>query len=342
MPHAGGVLLLVLLCSARLAAQDSLRVLFIGNSHTYVNNLPALVQGLAAAGGHPLVVGSSALGGFTLAQHAQHPGTLAALQSAPWDRVVLQEQSQIPAIPWWRDHSMYPAAATLDSMAAAIGAQTLLFMTWGWELGGLHCIEDSCSVEFRDYAHMQDSVSVAYQRLAQQLGCGLAPAGEAWRRAWLADPFVPLWSADGYHPALEGSYLAACVFYATLFGESPLGLAFSGGLEMERAQWLQRQADEQVALPSAPPARPRALALATWPNPFNPSVELGYRLERSARVRLEVFDLRGRHVAVLADEVQAAGQHVARFSAQGLPTGLYLAHLRSEDSQAVARLLLVR
>ncbi|MDP2360506.1 MAG: hypothetical protein Q8O14_07120 [bacterium] len=72
--------------------QDSLAVLFIGNSHTYVNDLPALVEGLAAAAGRPLATGRSLIGGYTLDQHATNPTTRAL-----W----LQEQAaaQLPLPP---------------------------------------------------------------------------------------------------------------------------------------------------------------------------------------------------------------------------------------------------
>lgn len=337
-----GILLLILLGATRLAAQDSLRVLFVGNSHTYVNNLPALVAGLAATGGHPLLADQSAVGGATLCQHAQNPATLARIQSRAWDRVVLQEQSQVPVIPWWRQTCMVPAAVLLDSLIRQQGAQTLLFMTWGWEAGGQQCYADSCSIIFRDYQHMQDSVSTSYRRLAQQLSCGLAPVGEVWSQVLQADPFAPLWAADGYHPALEGSYLAACAFYLELFGESPVGLAFTAGLDPARALWLQEQALDALALPAPSGLQPQELEFSAYPNPFNPATVLRYRLDRAGPVRLEVSDLRGRRVALLLDGMQAAGAYEQRFQAESLPTGLYFCTLQADGRRETRKVLLQR
>jgi hypothetical protein len=75
-----------------------LRVLFIGNSYTAVNDLPGMFATLSKAGGHSIQVGADAPGGFSLAQHLNSSDTLEALQSSKWDFVVLQEQSQIPAM----------------------------------------------------------------------------------------------------------------------------------------------------------------------------------------------------------------------------------------------------
>ena len=79
-----------------------------------------------------------------------------------------------------------------------------------------------------------------------------------------------------------------------------------------------------------------------WPNPFNPSTNLSYTLERSAEARLAVYDLLGREVAVLVDGLVEGGAHVATFEAGSLPSGVYFARLTSEGASATQRLLLVR
>jgi len=63
--------------------------------------------------------------------------------------------------------------------------------------------------------------------------------GLAWQRAVGQRPGIALWDSDGSHPAPAGSYLAACVFYATLFGESPAGLNYHADLSPDEAQFLQ-------------------------------------------------------------------------------------------------------
>jgi hypothetical protein len=79
-----------------------------------------------------------------------------------------------------------------------------------------------------------------------------------------------------------------------------------------------------------------------WPNPFNPSTNLSFSVERTAAARLAVYDLLGREVAVLVDGMVEAGAHMATFDAGALPSGVYFARLSSEGRSATQRLLLVR
>jgi len=89
---------------------------------------------------------------------------------------------------------------------------------------------------------------------------------------------------------------------------------------------------------------PLAFALApAYPNPFQARTTLGYTLPAAHDVRLEVFDLLGRRVAVLVDERQPAGHHQAAFHAEsGLAAGVYVGRLRAGDQTALARFTLVR
>ena len=231
---------------------DQLTVLFLGNSHTYFNDLPGLIAGLAASAGDTLISEQSTPGGCTLAYppnaHLYNDVSVGLIEAGGWDYLVLQEQSQIPVIPYIRDNFMYPGSVTLDSINTANTpcCLTTFFMTWGWRDGGQHTIGGYSSPVFEDYYEMQDSVQTAYMRIADSLRAPVAPAGVAWRNAMNSGYPLSLHAPDGYHPSLSGSYLAACVFYAALFQKSPLGLAFNGGLSEENADWLQAVADTTV------------------------------------------------------------------------------------------------
>ncbi len=329
-----GLLLLVSLA----AAQDTLRVLFVGNSHTYTNSLPSLLRQLATGGGHVLETGMSAPGGFTLRQHVTHTATVSAIQQGDWDWVALQEQSQVPVIPYWRATWMLPAALSLDSLIRLHDERTLLFMTWGWRDGGRQCILDSCA-EFRDFQHMQDSMSSSYRRLAVLLDCPMVPAGEVFSRVLAGDPFAELWNADGYHPSLEGSYLAACAFYIQLYDESPVGLPHPVEIPVERARWLQEQVADELRGPGPPGRVPRLDLLEGWPNPFNPALSIRCELGAPARARLELHNLLGQRVALLQDGPLPAGRHLFHWQAAGAASGIYLLRLSLDDRPALTRKL---
>ena len=216
-----------------------MRVLFVGNSLTFTHDLPQVFAGLARASGHPVDVDMAAQGGQTLAGHAASPGTLGKLDGQRWDFVVLQEQSQIPAGATQRDEHMVPATRLLDEKAAESGAEIVLFMTWAGRDG-------LPSAGFKDYVAMQSAIEGGYLDVAGRMGAMVAPVGTAWQRALEEHPELELWQRDGIHPSAEGTYLAACVFHATLLGESPEGASYLGGLPEETARFLQSVAGETV------------------------------------------------------------------------------------------------
>lgn len=229
-------------CSALVpCSQDPncVRILFIGNSYTFVNDLPGMFVQLAKAGGQRVEVGMAAQGGWMLSDHAQSADTLAAIQSAPWQWVVLQEQSQVPAVMAIRNAQMYPPARTLVSLIREQGAEPVFFLAWahqaGWQEQNLP-----------DYNSMQQNIVAGYMSIVHELDTPVAPVGVAWAEALRQNPQAPLWQADGSHPSLQGTYLAACVFYAALFQTSPAGLSYRAGLSKDEAQWLQEIAAQVV------------------------------------------------------------------------------------------------
>jgi hypothetical protein len=215
-----GRLVAVLLCallalSASHAQRPTLRVLFIGNSYTYHNNVGDLVSGIAAAlrGGPSIASRLAVQGGMPLGWHLEHGPAMAMLATERWDHVVLQEHSLlgghvIAGEPRMAPPELFHASArTLVRRVREHEATPLLFMTW----------------PRRDRPAEEPLLGKAYLDVADELGVAVAPVGFAWttaiRRAVAAD----LYSADGAHPSPAGSYLAACVLYAALTGLSPSG-----------------------------------------------------------------------------------------------------------------------
>jgi hypothetical protein len=259
------VLILVVAAAGFATAGDTLRVLFVGNSHTYVNDLPELFSGLSEAGGRPVRTDASTLGGYSLEDHTKTPATLDRIAQDSWSYVVLQEQSVIPTIHYWRYNSMYPASRLLDSLIRLRGARTAFYMTWGWKNGGSQSYGDSWSPDFRDYFEMQESVRVAYEGIANELSSTLVPVGMAFALARRTDSLVDLWQADYCHATLEGTYLGACVFYAVLHGSSPVGLDFYGGLDSATARFCQDIAWQAVSgLAEGPPAGPQRTVYSSF------------------------------------------------------------------------------
>jgi hypothetical protein len=93
---------------------------------------------------------------------------------------------------------------------------------------------------------MQDTLTAAYCENAYATNSYVAPVGEAWRAALTENPNISLHSSDQSHPSYEGSYLAACVFYAVLWNESPIGIYHSAKIDNEEAEFLQSIANDVV------------------------------------------------------------------------------------------------
>jgi len=346
MHHRPCILLafcLQLVTAAPALAQ--LEVLFIGNSHTYYNDLPGLVAGLATAGGHEIYTEASVPGGYSLNQHLSNQTTLGMIASRAWDHVVLQEHSKYPVIPHHRDNYFYPAARALDEYIQVCSGNTSFFMTWGYQYGGQQCIGAYCSPDYPDYWAMQRDVTAAYEAIAEELEALLVPVGSYWREALLEDGTSQLWAWDHYHPSAEGSYLAACVFYTRFFGESPEGLEFHGAIDPERAQFYQSIAGGPLTAVSDAPAgagTPVVRLLSGYPNPFNPVTTLRCELPREAPLLLEFFDSAGRLVDRIDAGLTAAGRHELRWDAGAFPTGIYHCRLRAGNATDCRKLTLLR
>jgi hypothetical protein len=220
-----------------------LRVLFVGNSFTFYNSMPALVRRLAAAdeGAPPIVVVDYSAGGWTLEDASHDDGLAAVLENGRWDFVVLQEQSQLLSFPAeQRREETYPFARALQGQIASAGSRTVLFMTWGYKEG------DPRNYPGDSFTGMQRRLAEGYSDLGAALAAAVAPVGLAWEEALQREPGLDLWDSDGKHPNLAGSYLAACVFYAILSGRNPSGSEFTGELEPAEARLLQRVASDVV------------------------------------------------------------------------------------------------
>lgn len=247
------ILLLSMICvgnSIQLNAQidEEVKVLFIGNSYTGVNNLPNKVKFLAESMGKVLITEALTPGGATLSAHVQNAQTYTAINSNDWDFVVIQAQSQEPSFPPSQVASdTYPYATILnDSIKAAHPcAEVVFFMTWGRKNG------DAANAQYypvlATYEGMQTRLRQSYLEMAQNNDATCAPVGAAWQ--WVRNnyPAIELYSADESHPSNYGTYLAACAFYSTFFVESPVGASyFPTSISQADATVLQTAADTVV------------------------------------------------------------------------------------------------
>ena len=220
-------------------AQDSTSILFIGNSYTYFNNMPDILSNIATSFGNHVQHASQTPGGMTFSGHAGNTATYTAMNSADWDYVVLQAQSQEPSFPYGQvNNQTLPYAMQLADSAQAIStcSQALFFMTWGRQNG------DPQWDSINTFDKMNERLRLAYLRFADSSNASVSPVGVAWKYVRDNHPEMNLYSGDGSHPSYAGSYLAACTFYAAVFHSSPIGSSFNGNLSANEALLLQQAA----------------------------------------------------------------------------------------------------
>lgn len=192
------------------------RVLFIGNSYTFQNSLPPMLEAFAhaLAPASPLDTESTLAGGATLRWHQAQGPTSQLIREGHWSYVVLQEQSLLGGMRldgniYMAEPEMmfFPAARQLSAQITAAGGKPLFYMTW------------SRKAELAAQSHLTQ----AYARIASELEARLAPVGVAWERVRRERPELELYDADGSHPGPAGTYLSACVLFASIFRKPCIG-----------------------------------------------------------------------------------------------------------------------
>jgi hypothetical protein len=200
------------------------KILFIGNSFTARNDLPGLIAQLASARGKSVEHRLISAGGASLRAHWNAGEAMKAIRSGEFNAVVLQEQSTLPVKNAKR---MHENVRLFDEVIRAAGAKTVLYMTWA----------RLASPE------SQQAITDAYRSIGQELSATVVPVGRAWVSFLSKHEAPALHDRDGSHPTLAGTYLAACVFYAVLFEDSPVGIDLElAGLSAKEQALLQKTA----------------------------------------------------------------------------------------------------
>lgn len=235
------LLLATLIFSTFSWSQTTKKVCFLGNSYTYVNDLPQMIADMATADGNTLVKDQNTPGGYTLQGHSTNGTSLSKIAADQWDYVVLQDQSQLPSFAWSQVQTdVLPYAAVLcDSIRSANAcAIPLFYNTWGRMIG------DPQWDSINTFDKMNQRLFNAYGYMADVNSGMRAPVGIGFNHVDddLAAPIThtQLYQGDGSHPSVYGSYLAACMFYEIIFETSAQGNTFPpAGITPIEAIYLQ-------------------------------------------------------------------------------------------------------
>jgi len=239
------VLLALVAATLAFAQPGPMRVLFIGNSLTYANDLPALVSAIGQAEGRPITSEVVAVPDFSLEDHWQRGEARAAIARGGWSTVILQ---QGPSALLESRARLIEYTKRFDREIRGVGASTALYMVW------------PARQRRGDFVRTSGSYAAA----ARTVGGVLLAAGDAWRHAWRIDSRLPLYGPDGFHPSPLGSALAGLVIFQGLTGSSARGLSPS----------VPSTAAEAAALLKAAAAvAPRAQGFVGFSGPARPSLD---------------------------------------------------------------------
>lgn len=320
------------------------KVLFLGNSYTAYNNLPAIISAIASADGDSITYLSITPGGQYLQAHANDQQVIAAFQQGDWDFIVAQEQSQVPVIPYYRESLMYPGAASLKTLRDQYspGSAMFYFMTWGRQNGGQQCNGAYCSHAFTGFYDYQDTLTWSYYQTAIQTACGMAPVGEIWREVMLQHqaplPPLNLFSSDGSHPSDQGSYLAALTIYSTLFNKLVSNLPYvHAGVDSQLDAFFKQITDANLwpryaewnlsPLVSSDTQTAGPLNPIVYPNPASEVLHIS---TGSPFDFVEIYDIFSRPVRISRDNT---------VNISALAKGIYLAIIHSGNSRFPVRFI---
>lgn len=226
-----------------LNAQD-LKVLFVGNSYTYVNDLPNILKQIAQSNGKNITTKSFTYGGARLMSHWGNEELQETIKNGKYDIIILQGQSQEMAFPPEQfNKEVYPYAKKLDSLYKENNpnGRVIYFMTWGYRYG------DKVNCPFYPpyctYETMSQELCQNYCKVASDFNSEVSPIGSAWLYLFNQDSIsFDLHSSDYSHPNIKGSYFSACVLYTTIF-KTGIVTSYTAQLNQEVATALQQTAN---------------------------------------------------------------------------------------------------
>ena len=197
-----------------------MKILFIGNSYTYYNDMPTLFSRLCGCNGKQAQVFSVTKGGRRLHENLDSSDETtrqleAVVAQNKMDVYVLQEHSTLPLLDFQR------FSANVTGLMEKLGpARYVLYQTWGRKTGSAFLEEQKLSTRTMAL-RLQD----AYRKVAETAGTDRAPVGLCFLQVSENHPEIELYDPDLTHPSYEGSCLAALVHYRTIFDEIPKDLS---------------------------------------------------------------------------------------------------------------------
>ena len=331
------------------------KILFIGSSYFNFNDLPGMFKGLAAASGKEVMVDQYIPLGWYLSTHAESSVTKEKINSEKWDYVVFQGVGRLVAYPEYSpDNDAFTALRTLKSWVLANNPKTTIVFSlpWAYE-DGMTWLQGWTD----GYPEMQRKIYSNTLEWSKQLGISVAPVGWAWYHI-LEEKDYPLHylhQDDWNHPTLQGSYLSACVIFASIFTESPEGIEYYNKLETSEAESFQEEAGKLVLddltlwnLPVFSTVTNSILYevdsgySVCFPNPCEDRFNIEYNVVEEGDISISVYNQDGRLVFLNTQANVGPGRCMYSVDSSAYPAGIYYCEIRQQRYSERLKLLVMR
>lgn len=224
------------------AISDPVKILFIGNSYTHMNDMPKIVQRIADKEKRNVIVEHNTESGSSFRVHSERKDMYKAISKRKWDYVILQGYSR--ELSHSNSHIDTATVPFVDKIVNAVYennqcSQVLLYMTWGYEDGYGE------RPEVNSYVKMADSIAKGYNYLGGLYDVPVVPVGMIWKEIKEME-LMDLYAPDRAHPSKNGSYLIANTFFKAIFNDSSKKL-FSSNLDAKDAKIINKTVDSYLS-----------------------------------------------------------------------------------------------
>lgn len=213
-----------------------IKILFIGNSFTYFNDLPKMLEKIACESGQDIYCDSVTKGGAYLHQYADANDELGirfseAKEKEEWDYAVIQDQSFNPI----NNTEDFESSALALCKHLERCKKIFFYQTWAYKDGS-----DKLKKTELSYNEMYKGLKKAYSDTAKKVRGIIVPVGDSFKKIKENHPEIEIYKEDSFHPNVLGTYLSACTFYAFMFNKSPENLSVPQDIDNSIAKIMQK------------------------------------------------------------------------------------------------------
>lgn len=222
------------------------KILYIGNSYTYLNDTPAMMDSMAKAHGFTPEISKFTKGGATMKYHINNETCRSLVEVGNYDYVIIQSQSVQPALVGTPEG--IPIMEEMMNMINYVrkhnkNAKILLQITWGREHGndGLQNKDfyKKHTEIFVNYDTMQTALNKGTRVMAYIFNAdGVIDTGKVWTYMRKKHSDIYLYGKDGSHPGYNGSYLATCTIFTHIYNKKVNANKYHGKTDIKTAKTI--------------------------------------------------------------------------------------------------------